>query len=76
MLQEEAVASVDHPEVATVEAADVDSVVAEVVTVEVVEVEEVLEVAEEALAQVPRCSCSLTKDSREFTSCVERTTPS
>lgn len=75
MLQEEAVASVDHPE-------EEEVVTEEVVEEEVVaeahpEVEEeVLEVAEEVLVQVRKCLCNLTRDSRECTSCVERTMPS
>jgi len=75
VLQEEAVASVDHPE-------EEEVVTEEVVEEEVVaeahpEVEEeVIEVAEEVLVQVRKCLCNLTRDSRECTSCVERTMPS
>jgi hypothetical protein len=66
---------VDHPE-------EEEVVTEEVVEEEVVaeahpEVEEaVLEVAEEVLVQERKCLCNLTRDSRECTSCVERTMPS
>jgi hypothetical protein len=54
-----------------------EEVVAEVVhPEEAVVVVVVLEEEEEVSAQEPKSLCSLTKDSRAFMSCVERTTPS
>lgn len=77
MLQEEAVASVDHPEEEEVVTEEVVDLEEEVVAEAHPEVEEeVLEVAEEVLVQVRKCLCNLTRDSRECTSCVERTMPS
>ena len=75
MHQEEEEASEDHQEVA--EEALETEVAAEEAALEVEELPEVEEeVAVEVSELAPRCLFSPTRDSKVFTSCVERTTPS